>query len=119
MHEVLVNRLEGLSLPRKNVVSLTDRPDMTLDVYRGRKTTMQQNRGKQDSVKIALHGLFTNCKESERRVKFKGKRKRLFFFFFFCFGQLPAEKLFYSYLVSLLNLYTTTKLREIESRIIQ
>ena len=22
---------------------LTDRPDMTLDVYRGRKTTMQQN----------------------------------------------------------------------------
>ena len=26
-----------------NVVRLTDRPDMTLDVYRGRKTTMQQN----------------------------------------------------------------------------
>ena len=42
MHEVLVNRLEGLSLPRKSVVRLTDRPDMTLDVYRGRKTTMQQ-----------------------------------------------------------------------------
>ena len=42
MHEVLVNRLGGLSLPRKSVVSLTDRPDMTLDVYRGRKTTMQQ-----------------------------------------------------------------------------
>ena len=41
MHEVLVNRL-GLSLPRKSVVRLTDRPDMTLDVYRGRKTTMQQ-----------------------------------------------------------------------------
>ena len=32
----------GLSLPRKSVVRLTDRPDMTLDVYRGRKTTMQQ-----------------------------------------------------------------------------
>ena len=32
MHEVLVNRLEGLSLPRKSVVRLTDRPDMTLDV---------------------------------------------------------------------------------------
>ena len=40
MHEVLVNRLGGLSLPRKSVVRLTDRPDMTSDVYRGRKTTM-------------------------------------------------------------------------------
>ena len=42
MHEVLVNRLGGLSQPRKNVVRLTDRPDMTLDVYRGRTTTKQQ-----------------------------------------------------------------------------
>ena len=42
MHEVLVNRLGGLSLPRKSVVRLTDRPDMTLDVYRGRKTAMQK-----------------------------------------------------------------------------
>ena len=42
VHEVLVNRLGGLSLPRKSVVRLTDRADMTLDVYRGRKTTMQQ-----------------------------------------------------------------------------
>ena len=42
MHEVLVNRLGGLSLPRKSVVRLTDRPNMTLDVYRGRKTTIQQ-----------------------------------------------------------------------------
>ena len=42
VHEVLVNRLGRLSLPRKSVVRLTDRPDMTLDVYRGRKTTMQQ-----------------------------------------------------------------------------
>ena len=44
MHEVLVNRLGGLSLPRKSVVRLTDRPDMTFDVYRGRKTTIQQQR---------------------------------------------------------------------------
>ena len=29
MHEVLVNRLGGLSLPRKSVVRLTDHPDMT------------------------------------------------------------------------------------------
>ena len=28
MHEVLVNRLGGLSLPRKSVVRLTDRPDI-------------------------------------------------------------------------------------------
>ena len=43
MHEVLVNCLGGLSLPRKSVVRLTDRPNMTLDVYRGRKTTIQQH----------------------------------------------------------------------------
>ena len=42
MYEVLVNPLGGLNLPRKSVVRLTDRPDMTLDVYRGRKTTIQQ-----------------------------------------------------------------------------
>ena len=42
VHEVLDNHLGCLSLPRKSVVRLTDRPAMTLDVYRGRKTTMQQ-----------------------------------------------------------------------------
>ena len=42
MHQVLVNCLGGLSLPRKSVIRLTDSPDMTLDVYRGHKTTMQQ-----------------------------------------------------------------------------
>ena len=41
MHEVLVNRLGRLSLPRKSVVRLID-IHMTLDVYRGRKTTNQQ-----------------------------------------------------------------------------
>ena len=40
--EVLLNRLGGLSLSRKSVVRLIDRPDMTLDVYCERKTTMQQ-----------------------------------------------------------------------------
>ena len=29
-------------MPRKIVVRLTDHPDMILDVYRGRKTTIQQ-----------------------------------------------------------------------------
>ena len=38
MQEALVNRLGGLGLPRTSVVRLTDRPDITLDVYRGRKT---------------------------------------------------------------------------------
>ena len=42
VHEILVNRLGGLSLPRKSVVRLTNRPDITLDFYRGRKTTKQQ-----------------------------------------------------------------------------
>ena len=40
--DVLVNHFGGLSLPRKSVVRLTDRPDMTLDVYHGCKTTTQQ-----------------------------------------------------------------------------
>ena len=53
MHEVLFNRLGGLSLPRKSVVRVTDRPDMTLDVYRGRKTTIQQQQAK--LVFICLH----------------------------------------------------------------
>ena len=44
MHEVLVNPLGGLSLPRKRVVRVTDRPDMTIDVYRGRKTQQQQKK---------------------------------------------------------------------------
>ena len=47
MHEVLVNRLGGLSLARKSVVRLTDRPNMNLDVYRGPKTTMQQQQQQQ------------------------------------------------------------------------
>ena len=41
MYEALVNRLGCLSLPRKIVVKLTDRPDMNLDVYHVRKTTIQ------------------------------------------------------------------------------
>ena len=50
VHEVLVNRLGGLSLPRKSVFRLTDRPDMTQDVYRGRKTTIQQQQRYNDSL---------------------------------------------------------------------
>ena len=56
VHEILVNRLRGQSLPRKSVFRLTDRPDMDIDVYRGRKTTTQQ----QQQQRISL--------ESERSV---------------------------------------------------
>ena len=48
MHEVLVNRLGGLSQPRKSVVRLPDRPDMTLDVNSERKTTKQQQQQEQE-----------------------------------------------------------------------
>ena len=34
--------IEFTSMPRKSVARLTDYPDMTLDVYRGLKTTTQQ-----------------------------------------------------------------------------
>ena len=54
VHEVLVNRLGGLSLPRKSVARLTDRPDMTLDVYRGRKTTMQMQHQRKISVYLVI-----------------------------------------------------------------
>ena len=64
VHEVLVNRLGGLSLPRKSVVRLTDRPDMTVDVYRGRKTTIQQ----QLSVMYVL--LFSDRQKERKWVIF-------------------------------------------------
>ena len=35
-HWVLINRLGGLSLSRKSVVRLTDRPAMTIAIDRGR-----------------------------------------------------------------------------------
>ena len=60
MHEVLVNRLGGLSLPRKGVVRLTDRTDMTSDVYRGRKTTTQQQQQFSTGNRKIL---FTNIEE--------------------------------------------------------
>ena len=59
MQEVLVNRVGGLSLPRKSVVRLNDHPYMTLDVYRGRKTTMQrqQQQQKQTGISVAVHNI--------------------------------------------------------------
>ena len=55
MHEVLVNRLGGLSLPRKRVVRIADRPDMTLDVYPGRKTTTRRHQ-QWPEVKATIEG---------------------------------------------------------------
>ena len=66
MHEVLVNRLGGLSLPRKSVVRLTDRPDMTFDVYRGRKTTIQQQQHNSKTNEGNLINLHTKVKENEK-----------------------------------------------------
>ena len=60
MHEVLVNRLGGLSLPRKSVVRLTDRLDMTLDVYHGRKTTNQQQQPDMVGFSVGVPLLFTS-----------------------------------------------------------
>ena len=74
MHEVLVNRLGGLSLPRKSAVRLTDRHDMTLDVYHGRKTTMQQQQRNlpigQSQVRSCLKraGLITATDQTVRAV---------------------------------------------------
>ena len=38
----MVNRSIGLSLPRKSVVRLTDRPAITIAIDRGRQATTQQ-----------------------------------------------------------------------------
>ena len=71
MHDVLVNRLGGLSLPRKSVVRLPDRPGMTVDVYRGRKTTRQQQQPNDSLTNIhsknfPRHYSTPNNREKER-----------------------------------------------------
>ena len=71
MHEVLVNRSGGLSLPRKSVVRLTDRPDMTLDVYRGRKTTMQQKRMAMNQRSFNAVSKSRACRVSYRKANTK------------------------------------------------
>ena len=71
MHELLVNRLGGLNLPRKSVVRLTDCPDMTLDVYRERKTTTQQQQNRVVRMmvldKLPVLGHPTNLDNSRAR----------------------------------------------------
>ena len=75
MHEVLVNRLGGLSLPRKSVVRLSDRPDMTSDVYRGRKTTIQQQQGPIECG-ISIYHARGLCILLVTRENFQGKYRQ-------------------------------------------
>ena len=76
MHEVLVNCLGGLSLPKKSVVRLTDHPDMTLDVYRRRKTTTQQkyqNNYTCNSLHVIATNQFPVNRKNENTLKSRGK----------------------------------------------
>ena len=69
MHEVLVNRLGGLSLPRKSVVRLTDRPDMTLDVSPGRVAQSVGHLTRKSGVLGSIPGLATYFRFSFRFFK--------------------------------------------------
>ena len=59
------------------MVRLTDRPDITLDVYRGRKTTMQQQQ--LCCLQIQLHSFFLAFEVTsspEKRKKQNKKKKK-------------------------------------------
>ena len=76
MHKVLVNRFGGLSLSRKSVVRLTDRPNMTLDVYCGRKTTTQPQQKIHCKVfynLIFIPGVLTCLFLEQKVLSFKSK----------------------------------------------
>ena len=67
-HNVLINHLGSLSWPRKGMVRLTDRPDMTIAVYSGRKTT---------TLQLSPQG---HLKKSQMLAKFLGTLVRRCFF---------------------------------------
>ena len=75
MHEVLVNRLGGLSLPRKSVVRLADRPDMTLDVYHGRKKDNPTTTTTNMTKKSVAHFLINFPFESSINIVFFSSQK--------------------------------------------
>ena len=55
------------------MVRLTDRPDMTLDVYRGRKTTMQQQQKNHTTeLKIAIAASIINSQICEAVLYCRG-----------------------------------------------
>ena len=47
---------------------LTDRPDMTLDVYRGRKTTIQQQQQRAVRLSKELLGAFLDIPEVKTNI---------------------------------------------------
>ena len=51
------------------MVRLTDRPDMTLDVYRGRKTTMQQQQQQQVNETKSPQYIFLFSKKKKKKKK--------------------------------------------------
>ena len=59
VHEVLINRLGGLSLPRKSVVRLNDR---------GRKTTMQHKRYVASSHLLFIFKSLINSLKNQRNM---------------------------------------------------
>ena len=67
MHEVLVNRLGGLSLPRKSVVRLTDHPDMTLVVHHGRKATIQHTTAEHPAIpnRMNIFSHSASCRQDQ------------------------------------------------------
>ena len=80
MHEVLVNRLGGLSLTWKSVFWLTYRPEMKVVVYRVRKTITQQHHNTCDNffsiAEIVVHlpertktGRLTGSDQTVRAVR--------------------------------------------------
>ena len=70
MHKVLVNRLGGLSLPRTGVVRLSDRPHMTIDVSRGRKTITQQQQPEQAMKRLHDDKQISNSGISVRHTSY-------------------------------------------------
>ena len=67
VREVLVNRLGDLSLPRKSVVRLTDRPDMTSDVKQ------QCNNNNNNAPSCKYLGCCLDCTKAQDDLKLYGK----------------------------------------------
>ena len=68
MHEVLVNRLGGLSLPKKSVARFTDRPDMSTVVYRG-----QQQQPPTQSTEITFFSSDSRLNhDQDKRISLRG-----------------------------------------------
>ena len=77
MHEVLVNHLGGLSLPRKSVVRLTDRPDMfTVDIKQQHNNNKNQKRIFSETNWVSISQMLSQCLSSKTYV-FEDKQTKL------------------------------------------